>query len=124
MVYVGDVDEASGFFVIGGGAVFESKEDVVGIDDVGGVFCDLEDIFDDGIHLFFALASVFVELVEVEGGCLFYELSGGCGVDPSANAKVFDFFWEYGDLGVGILHGGSFLFDFKLLILCLFWLCG
>ena len=110
MVYVGDVDEASGFFVVGGCAVFESKEDVVGVDDVGGVFCDLEDVFDDGIHLLFALASVFVELVEVEGGCLFDEMGGGCGIESSAYAEVFDFFWEYGDLGVGVfVHGGSFL---------------
>ena len=63
MVYEGDVDEASGVFVVGGCAVFESKEDVVCVYDVGHIFAELESVFYDGIHFFFVFAVEFVELV-------------------------------------------------------------
>ena len=63
MVYKGDVYKASGVFVVGGCAVFESKEDVVGVYDVGHIFAELEGIFYDGVHFFFVFAVEFVELV-------------------------------------------------------------
>ena len=46
------------------------------------------------------------------------ELGGGCGVESSAYAEVFDFFWEDGDLGFWLWVHGWLLSFFVL-----FWLC-
>ena len=77
----GNVYKASSFSIVGGVSIFEAKEYVAGVYDVGHVFANLEGVFDDVVHFFFVFASFFVHFVKVKGGCFFYEVGGGWCID-------------------------------------------